>query len=63
MGISQFSLGQSNALSSEDDASLVEVAKKNIEDAYNTFIRTQKTLCHCCLDLALKETLIEKKGK
>ena len=63
VGISQFSLGQSTALSSEDDASLVEVAKKTIKDAYETFIKTQKTLCHSCLDLALKEKLIEKKGK
>lgn len=63
LGISLFTLGQSNVLASEDDESLVEVAKKNVADAFETFVKTQKVLCHCCLDLALKEKLIEKKGK
>lgn len=62
LGISQMSLAQTNALSSEDDTSLVSKAEENAKEAYETFKKTQTTLCHVCLDLALKEKSIEKKG-
>lgn len=62
LGVSQLSLAQTNALSSEDDASLVTKAEENAKDACETFKKTKVTLCHVCLDLALKEKIIEKKG-
>ena len=62
LGLAQYSSAENNALLSEDDATLVAKAKESAKASLESFKKTQLTLCHVCLDLALKEKLITKKG-
>ena len=62
LGLAQSSSAELHALESEDDETMVVKAEELAKQALATFTETQLTLCHVCLEEALKEKLIQSKG-
>ena len=62
LGVVQLAVAVTLALDSEDEENLAEEAEKKAKEAWKSLTDCQIMLCHVCLDKAIAEKIVEKRG-